>query len=673
MILRGSDERTLVCSLLAALALGPGVAFAQDPSPEGEQAPAEAAEEPEPIEVTVEGDKAPAGSISQGRKEIREMPGVLGDPYRAVEVEPGVTPVTSGIPFYFIRGAPPGNIGYSFEGISVPLLFHVGPGPSVLPAALIQRVDLHFGPYPASFGRIAGAIIDATSTPPRDEWHGEVVGRIVDVGGMVEGPLPDNKGSLLIGGHYAVGAKILSALVPSLGIDYADYQGRASFRLGSKGRLTLLTFGSYDYLATNTLDDDGNVTATDKLIDSDFHRIDLRYEHQLDDGGKVELGTTFGLDRSRGIGVEHADNFKLVSRMRVEKPVSGKALFRAGLDLALDRYDVKHLQGDDVAECTTFVCSDGPLGASTQVELSEAFKVLFPSRLDLALGAWVDMLIVLGERATITPGLRFDYFHSLGQSDYAIDPKLVGRFGVTDNFRLVPAIGLASQLPGFPPVPGLQIGGIPGGLQRALQTSFGGEGEFGPMDLRATVFRQASFNLTDSIGNGRGDGFGVDRFLNRTQGDAYGLELSARGAISKSIFFLASYTLSRSTREDDGVVYPSAYDRTHVAQLAFLYDLGRGWKAGVRSMFYTGFPADEGTESGERSTSPERVKPFFRLDARLAKRWVFGERNYVGLVFDFQNVTLSREVFDVTCENGECQPRYIGPITIPTTVFEAGF
>ncbi|MBL8742026.1 MAG: TonB-dependent receptor, partial [Myxococcales bacterium] len=287
----------------------------------------------------------------------------------------------------------------------------------------------------------------------------------------------------------------------------------------------------------------------------------------------------------------------------------------------------------------------------------------------------VDALIVLGDRATITPGLRFDYFHSLGSSDYALDPKLVGRFGVTDSFRLVPAIGLASQLPGFPPVPGLQIGGIPGGLQRALQTSFGGEGEWGPLDLRASVFRQASFNLTDSIGNGRGDGFGVDRFLNRTSGDAYGLELSARGAIARNIFFLASYTLSRATREDDdGVIYPSAYDRTHVAQVAFLYDLGRGWKAGVRSMFYTGFPADEGTnENGERSTDPDRVKPFFRLDARLAKRWIFGERNFVGLVFDFQNVTLSKEVFDVTCEAGKCQPRYIGPITIPTTVFEAGF
>ncbi len=60
------------------------------------------------------------------------MPGVLDDPYRAIEVQPGVTPAATGIPYYFIRGSPPGNIGYFFDGVDVPLLFHAGGGPSVI-------------------------------------------------------------------------------------------------------------------------------------------------------------------------------------------------------------------------------------------------------------------------------------------------------------------------------------------------------------------------------------------------------------------------------------------------------------------------------------------------------------------------------------------------------------
>src|SRR5437899_2292485 len=109
-----------------------GLAFAVGLSARGafaEPAPSEA-----PIEVTVEGEKAPPGSTSLGRRDIREMPGVLDDPYRAIETLPGVMPAASGIPYYFIRGAPPGNIGYFFDGIQVPLLFHVGGGPGVFPA-----------------------------------------------------------------------------------------------------------------------------------------------------------------------------------------------------------------------------------------------------------------------------------------------------------------------------------------------------------------------------------------------------------------------------------------------------------------------------------------------------------------------------------------------------------
>ncbi|NUP05211.1 MAG: TonB-dependent receptor [Polyangiaceae bacterium] len=614
--------------------------------------------------MTVEGDKAAPGAVSLEKRVIREMPGVLGDPYRAIEVEPGVTPVASGVPFYFIRGAPPGNIGYFFDGIQVPMLFHVGAGPGVIPPGLVQRVELHMGPYPASFGRLAGAVVDAESLPPRDEWRAEGQLRVVDFGGLVEGPLPGKSGSLLAGGHYAIGAEILSALVPAVDIAYWDYQARASLKVSDKGRFTVLAFGAYDYLAT--IDDD----VRDVLLDSDFHRVDVRYDQELEGGGSVRAAVTFGLDQSRGLGVEYAKDYKVNSRLSFKRPIDGKVLIRGGLDLALDVFDV--VPGG-AQECTTFICSSGPLGPSTEDELAHAFEVLFPSRIDVALGAYVDALVVLGDRATITPGLRVDYYHSVGRSALAVDPKLVGRFGVTDHFRLVPAVAVASQLPGFPPLPGLQIGGIPGGLQRALQASFGAEGDVGPIDMRGSVFRQATFNLTDAIGAQRGTGFGPDRFLSRSLGDAYGLELSARGALTPHIFFLASYTLSRTTRQIEGKDIPSAYDRTHVAQLAFLHDLGHNWRAGVRSLFYTGFPAEEAGAGREPSEDPDRVKPFFRLDARLSKRWIFDDRAYIGLVFDVQNITLAKEVFDVTCDDDGCEPREVGPIAIPTLVLEAGF
>lgn len=621
---------------------------------------------PSPIEVTVEGDKAPPGSKSMRRRDIREMPGVLGDPYRAVELQPGVTPTASGLPYFYIRGAPPGNIGYFYDGIRVPLLFHAGAGPSVIPAPLVSRVNLHMGPYPADIGRLAGAAIDAEPAPLPTSWRGEGMFRVLDVGGVLQGPVGDGA-TVLVGGHYSAGAPLIAALVKNVEFSYADYQARFTKRIGTQGRFTALAFGAYDKLAATMDVKDGRKT----LLDADFHRVDLRYDHEFESGGKMQAGVLLGLDQSRNVGVKSASNPKIGARLRFAKPIGhGKALVRGGVDVMVDRYDMVHKKPCSFSDEG---CSDGSLALA---QLNEAYRELFPSRTDVVVGAWADALIVLNERSTITPALRVDHYRSLGHAATAIDPKIVGRFGVGERLNLVPAIGLASQLPGFAPLPALQIAGITGGLQRSVQSSFGAEVKLYPIpiEMGASVFRQVTFNLTDPIGTERGTSLGAERFLSRSTGDAYGLEVNARGALRKDMFFVASYTLSRSTRTGkSGIAIPAAVDRTHVAHIAILYEFNKHWRGGVRHVFYSGFPAEEAGTGRPANPYPERTRPFYRLDIRVSRRWTIGKTGYIGLIFDIQNATLSKEVFDVTCEQGICKPRTLGPITVPGLSIEGGF
>ncbi|WP_437520294.1 TonB-dependent receptor [Sorangium sp. So ce726] len=647
----------------------PGAPPAEPPAPVVPDGPAAA---PAGIEVTVEGNRAPPGSVSLTRRDVRELPGALGDPYRAIEIQPGVTSIASGMPYYYIRGAPPGNIGYFFNGIQVPLLFHVGAGPSVIPAAMVQRVEMHLGPYPADIGRLAGAAIEAESAPPSDVWRGEGSLRFVDLGGVVEGPM-DRDTHVLVGGRYAAGAALTSALVPSVDVGYADYQGRMTYRLGPEERFTVFAFGAYDYLAS--IGEEDGAEETDVLLDSDFHRLDLRYDRDdAASGARVRSALTLGLDRSRGVGVESAEAWKLNARMSLARPLlGGRALLRVGVDAAVDRYVVTPRPSASDGEAEGGASTEEDTPAEGTAQLDESFPELFRSRLDLALGAWADALLVLDERSTLTPGVRVDHYTSLGKSALAVDPRIVGRFGVGDHVRLIPAFGLASQLPGLAPLPALQIGGIPGGLQRSLQSSFGVEADAGPVNFSATVFRQATFGLSDPIGTGRGTNLSTERFLTRSLGDTYGLELGARGALRRDMFFLASYTLSRSTRTRGRSTIPSAYDRTHVAHVALLYDLGSGWRGGIRHVFYTGFPADEAAPGRPPREHPDRIAPFYRLDMRLSKRWALGTRRYLGLVLDVQNATLAKEVFDVSCDDSGCTPRKIGPITMPGLAIEGGF
>jgi hypothetical protein len=662
-------------ALIAALALPATPARADEPprdstkdreteaAPPIEAAPTAPPARAAPIVVTVEGERAPPGSIALRAAEVRELPGVLGDPYRAVELQPGVTPIATGIPYFFVRGAPPGNLGFFLDDVRVPLLFHVGGGPSVVPPYVVRGVAVHLGPVPASIGQLAGAAVVAETAAPRASLRAEAIVRGPDLGGFVEAPVTRDL-TVLAGGHYAAGAALVSELVPSVDLGYADYQARASLRLGEGERLTVFAFGSRDYLAAVT-DDDGE-RDVDVLLDSDFHRLDARYERAYASGAALRTSVTLGLDRLRDVGVEDARDLRVVARASLSRPLRGGAVvLRGGLDAQVDDYAIVPCPPAETQ------CRPGD-GLATE-QLEEAFRTLFPSRTDLAFGAWSEARLALGDDATLTPGARVDVYASLGEAAIAIDPKVVGRFGVGERWHLVPAAGLASQLPGFAPLPALQIGGIPGGLQRSAQASFGVERDLGPVQASATLFRQVTVNLTDPIGTGRGATLGSQRFLSRSLGDGYGLEASAHGAMRRDLLFFASYTLSRTTRRALGRVLPSAYDRTHVANLALLYDLGGGWKAGVRHVFYSGFPADEAAEGRVPSEHPDRVRPFYRLDLRVAKRWKLGERGYYGVILDLQNALLAKEVFDVQCDVGSCTPRTLGPITIPGLAFEVGY
>ncbi len=84
----------------------------------------------------------PADVKRLGRADVRQMPGAFGDPFRAIEVLPGVTPIVSGLPYFFVRGAPPGNVGYFFDQVNIPLLFHGAAGPGVIHPAFIESVNL---------------------------------------------------------------------------------------------------------------------------------------------------------------------------------------------------------------------------------------------------------------------------------------------------------------------------------------------------------------------------------------------------------------------------------------------------------------------------------------------------------------------------------------------------
>ena len=616
-----------------------------------------------PLEVVVRGETHAPGAHALGGAEVRVLPGAFGDPFRAIEALPGVVPMTSGLPYFYVRGAPPGNVGYFLDDVRVPALFHAMLGPAVLPSALVDRVELHPGGYPAQYGRFAGGVLAATTRPPAKELTAQATLRLVDAGAFVEAPFPDGRGAAMAAARYSYTAPVLSLISPSTKLEFWDYQARLSLQISPRDRLTILAFGAHDYAAART----NNVWKP--LIASEFHRIDLRYDARLGEHTRVTHALTLGLDRGTGsvfndavydTATPLAHDRSISARSRVTHRASETVTLRAGADAGLDSY--------------TGEVGPVPLPAAS----------LFPSRQDFTGGAFVDAVITAGGGVELVPGLRVDLWSSKGSAAVSFDPRLAVRVPLGDRVRLVDAVGLAHQTPGFAVhVPGLAIAGLQGGLQRSFQTSAGVEVDL-PLSIQAsaTLFYSASFNLSDPFGDNGETPWASEAALaalrERALGSSVGLEVHVRRKLTERLGGFVAYTLSRATRYAQGTSFAARYDRTHVLQAALSWDIGHGVRVGVRGALQTGSPLEPFFPDWQvNMVGAEREPAYFRLDARAEKRWQVGARGYVSLVAEMLNATLAKQPNGIACFSVPytygCTVSRFGPLSIPSLGVEAGF
>ncbi|HLK39024.1 MAG TPA: TonB-dependent receptor [Polyangiaceae bacterium] len=674
------------------------------------------------------------GETTLSATDVREMPGAFGDPFRAIEALPGVVPLVSGLPFYYIRGAPPTNNAFLVDGIRVPLLFHIGIGEGVIHPALIDRVDFYPGAAPAAHGHTAGAVIAGETRDPARTPHGEVNLRLVDSGALLETPLDEGRGSALVAGRYGYPGPIVSAITSTVALGYWDYQTRATWHLGDRDTIGVFAFGSHDYLGTASTNNGVTGPIVEQLA-SDFHRIDLRYDRTLDDG-HLRVAATLGYDSQGGAGMDSSSgssstagpqgggaigngppppqaplvttvtNLSAAARFEVEKKLSSAVRVRGGADAQVDHYGF----------------SQGAAQAEQPVVPSSAN----PPPTNITGGAHADVVWRVTPRVEVVPGVRFDVFDGIranGPSGAeestrvpAIDPRLSTRVAITPWLASVSTFGLSHQYPvlrvGLVPTLFVSVPGFPTGdsqLQTGAQASQGLEFTL-PADfsLTTTGFLSEWSGLTDltnrciqimpaKIPAQSGAMIAPPLWTcpnnDPTRGIAYGVEVLLRRPLSKRLSGWLSYTLSRSTRDqhfltpsggDVQATVVSDYDRTHVLNAMLAYDLGARWRAGGRFVFYTGTPYS--SMAGNVPVPPyndQRTPAFYRVDARVEKRWSFLKDGYIAFIAEVENLTLSKETttFGLSCRGTQtnaggttqCTLPTIGPLTIPSVGVQASF
>jgi hypothetical protein len=649
--------------------LGPGLARAEalpEPAPPAAASSSTVAEPTPPpptdsAEVVVHGAGRAPGGVTITREEARALPGAFGDPVRAMEALPGVTPTVSGVPYFFVRGAPPANLGFFVDGVDVPLLYHAYIGPSVLHPALLEGVTLYSGAPPVRYGRSAGAVVAANTREPRDEWNGEASVRAIDAGGLGEAPLWGNRGSVLVGGRYSYVGPVLSLLrsactrkfcpAPANDIDlaYWDYQGMANYRIGAHDTLTLLAFGAYDSLRSGSTEIQAQIGG-----ETQFHRVDLRWDSQPSPRTQTRLGVTFGLDQTG----EGTTNTRAADRaLRVRSEIRHQASRAVGLELGAD------------ARIDDYTLRVGAMRVDAR-----DLRALFPSRTEDTLGAYLGLELRPTRGVSVVPGVRADLFTSLGKAEVGVDPRVLTAFQLSRSITLEETLGLSHQRPNFvPQVPAAQVAGLEGGLQSAVNWSSGVRWKL-PEEVTAslTLFRSVYFDAVDPIGGARDFTIDQNNLHRRWTISSYGLEVMLRRSLTRRLGGFLGYTLSRSVHAQGTVESVTGFDRPHVLQAALGYDLGHNFRVGARMVAYSGIPALLVGEDPPRFSDHIRGPAFFRVDARIEKQWPLGRRGYWRLVGEVLNATATQEVLKVECGR-ECQSTRVGPVVLPSVGVEVGY
>ncbi len=580
------------------------------PAPEPPPARIDAAPPPPPVEVTVKGEREEPSTIHIPRTDTRFVAGAFGDPLKVVEVLPGMAPWRSGLPYYYVRGSPPENVGYFIDGISVPLLFHVGPGPSTIAPSLVDSVDIFPGSYPARFGRYAGAVIAAETAdpeaPPDGRPHGEFSARVYDANAYAVTPYDDGRGSVSVSGRYGYTGLLTSLIVPDYSLGYWDYQVRASHKVADKDTLTVFAFGAYDelhYLGAPT-------------FRIEYHRVDLRYDH-LVPGGHLRIAATAKFDDAltalqtdTGAGTFAAQKDK-GGRLRAEldERVTREVHLRAGADVNVTDFSVD-----------TYPSIDG-------------FKPSMGPHTDVEGGAYGDVVWRPLRNLEVVPGVRFDGYQIRGQTRWAPQPRLATRLKLTRDVAWLSALGTAHQ---EPTEEILAPSKIPSPVDQAPQTIYqyseGIEAKL-PARMRARVTGFYSHLVATGI---------LGTSLS-AEGESGGGELFVQRDFSERLGGFLSYTLSRTVQNVGGITTRVAWDRTHVLSLVLGYDLGNNWRVGARLFLESGrpYPAVCVNCNGPNGTSiaggagPIVVTPagnlpiFWRVDTRLEKRWVFADGKWL--------------------------------------------
>lgn len=657
----------------------------------------------EVIEVT---DRAPtpaappvSGALRLDAKQARETPGAFGEPIRALALLPGVTTSSAAVPYPIIRGTLPGESRFEYDGIEIPMLYHLFLGGQVIHPAMLGDLRLRAGGADASHGFFLGGLIEMTPAAVLGERTE------IDINPLAVGAFHARRLSprttLAVAGHVGTLMPFARFYDTEAAADYVDQQTRIVHALPNGDQLSLTSVGAFDHIAAPPDPD----TESYRL---GFHRLDLRWTSELPTS-RIRAGIQTELDT-----LAHRRVFAPYSYYEPPPYVPGEPypgddpgmLVEIPRRIYRERSDAYGARGyaDARAQLAPWLELRGGVEGRHRrlVNRGDPLLDLGPGAdpyLALArtvdtTAAWAGATLAFGG-VSIAPSVRLDHqdtaTYDVDVHTTSLDPRLAITAALPAGASLEIAVGAYTAPPQVSVIePPIVVGPLPSGdgtgalaglsrgyqAQASLRMPLDAFGIAGAEANLATYYKQTEYAIDfDTLSMPFTNKMLCDH--NQPTPDIYvyrdldtramGIEAMVRGRLARNVTGWASYTLAKIDRDLGFTTLPSSYDQRHTLNASVQWRKSDDWSFGASAMIRSGRPAIypriascevpglPGALNEDVLYDPthlRRTPAMWRFDLRaehVFHRGAWTVRGYLEL----QNATLSRDVYGYEVSDGE--------------------
>jgi hypothetical protein len=562
------------------------------------------------------------------------LPGSLGDPLRALSVEPGIarTPYDAG--WLLVRGGDEDETGIFLDGVRLPIAYHLGGFTSVLHPDMTDEVRFWPGAFPARYRDALAGVVDIVPSQQAAD-QARVAAGVNVVFAHAHTAVPTRFGSVSVAARRSYLDGVLAAVLDpeSARIAPRFWDAQAQVHLG-EATVTALALG--DAIDAPSFDNTGILTLEQQAAQVQA-RVPLG-------ALTVQPWLAWTGRQVSGDGVPQSLS-ELYPGLRVEGTHTDGTL-RAHAGAEAEQRTYRFDRDGDRRDAPVWVAA--PYGG-----LAFGHPV----------GLWSEV------RAQL-----------VGVAEHPLRSEVSPRAGVRwflGDQRLSASLGRGHQLP-----PATLFLAIDEGryldLEQADVADLSAALRWRAYTLDAAVWGRRAWPLANveadgSVGPGGGSAWGLEGKLSARVGDLHGS-------------LLAQTTRSLIYEDDPAIAGPKALEQRVRLELVALQSLPRDWAVSTRARYTSGYPRlfVQGVRQPEAAydllqqqvvdlglqPSDDRLRPYASLDLKVSRRFTFRHWRLTASL-DVQNLTNRRVVEPVITGFGDTRPSYgFGLPILPLLAFD---